>query len=187
MRDATRQHEVLLLPGLGDSGPAHWQSLWEARDPGIRRLRQREWDAPVRDDWVRTLEDALAARSEPVVLAGHSTGAILVAHWLRDAAPAQIARVAGALIVAPSDPQGPNYPAGPTGFDPVPTAAMPFRAIVVASDRDPYAALDWSRRHAQAWGADCVVLHDAGHINTDSGHGAWPEGYALLERLRARD
>jgi len=181
-----RPYEALMLPGLGNSGPAHWQSVWQARDAGITRLRQREWDAPVRDEWVRTLDDALAERSVPVVLAGHSTGAILVAHWLSQVAPAQVAKVAGALIVAPSDPLGPNYPAGPTGFDPVPRVAMPFRAIVVASDRDPYAALDWSRRHAQAWGAECVVLPDAGHINADSGHGAWSEGYALLDTLRIR-
>jgi len=176
---------VLILPGLGDSGPAHWQSVWEAGDDGIRRVQQRDWDAPVREEWVRTLSAAIAAESGPVVLVGHSTGAILVAHWLHAATPEEAGKVAGALIVAPSDPLGPDYPDGPTGFDPVPTAPMPFRAIVVASDADRYASLAWSQRHAQAWGAVIVVLPDAGHVNADSGHGAWPEGLALLDALRS--
>ena len=29
-----------------------------------------------------------------------------------------------------------------------------------------------------------MVLAGAGHINAASGHGPWPEGFALLERLR---
>ncbi|PYM48393.1 MAG: hypothetical protein DME16_11120, partial [Candidatus Rokuibacteriota bacterium] len=37
---------VLVLPGYGDSGPEHWQSLWEAEDPACRRVVQRDWMLP---------------------------------------------------------------------------------------------------------------------------------------------
>ena len=180
---ALRQ-SILILPGLGDSGPEHWQSHWEARDAQSRRVQQRDWDAPVRDEWVSTLDAAIAAQREPVVLVGHSTGSILVAHWLSSADADTVSKVKGALLVAPSDPRGAHYPAGPSGFDPIPMIEMPFRTIVVASDDDLYASLGWSRACADAWGAECVVLASAGHINAASGHGAWPEGYALLDRLR---
>lgn len=178
------QRSVLILPGLGDSGPGHWQSCWEAGDARVSRVQQRDWDAPVRDEWVGTLNKAIEAQRDDVVLVGHSTGAILVAHWLLAAHADTIGKVTGALIVAPSDPQGAHYPAGPSGFDPVPLMKMPFRTIVVASDDDPYASLAWSLACADAWGAESVVLESAGHINVASGHGQWPEGYALLDRLR---
>lgn len=38
----------LILPGYGDSGPAHWQSRWEAADPAFHRVRQADWKSPRR-------------------------------------------------------------------------------------------------------------------------------------------
>jgi predicted alpha/beta hydrolase family esterase len=29
---------------------------------------------------------------------------------------------------------------------------------------------------AKAWGSDLSIIANAGHINTASGHGPWPEG-----------
>jgi predicted alpha/beta hydrolase family esterase len=37
---------VLILPGLGNSGPDHWQSHWERGDAACRRVEQDDWDAP---------------------------------------------------------------------------------------------------------------------------------------------
>jgi predicted alpha/beta hydrolase family esterase len=31
---------VPLLPGLSDSGPEHWQTLWMRGRPGFRRVEQ---------------------------------------------------------------------------------------------------------------------------------------------------
>lgn len=42
------QPRVLILPGRGNSGEKHWQSVWEKRDPQLRRVQQREWDNPDR-------------------------------------------------------------------------------------------------------------------------------------------
>jgi len=52
--------KVLLLPGLYDSGPEHWQSYWEREVPGATRIVQRDWDTPAREEWVEALEDAVA-------------------------------------------------------------------------------------------------------------------------------
>jgi uncharacterized protein len=181
MTDTTR---VLILPGIGDSGPAHWQSLWQANDATMHRVQQREWDAPACADWVDTLDAAVASESGPLVFAAHSSACGLIAHWLQTASAEAIAKIRGALLVAPSDPDGPHYPIGPTGFGPMPMTRLPFATIVVASDDDIYATVDHSRRYATAWGAEFVLLPQAGHINASSGHGAWPQGYALLQRLR---
>ncbi|HBK46968.1 MAG TPA: hypothetical protein DDZ67_11160, partial [Xanthomonadaceae bacterium] len=56
MTSATR---VLILPGRGDSGEKHWQSVWERNDPSLLRVRQREWDNPDREEWVATLDAAI--------------------------------------------------------------------------------------------------------------------------------
>ena len=174
---------VMILPGLGSSGPDHWQSHWERRDPGCARVQQKEWQTPRCADWVAELDRALAAQAQTVVLAAHSSGCALVAHWALQTK--QLAGVHGALLVAPSDPDGAHYPNGPTGFGPVPLQRLPFASIVVTSDSDPYVSLQVARGYAQAWGSRCVVMENAGHINSASGHGAWEQGYALLESLRA--
>ena len=43
---------ILVLPGLGGSGPDHWQTRWEARYPRQRRVAQRDWDCPDREQWL---------------------------------------------------------------------------------------------------------------------------------------
>ena len=47
---------TLLLPGWLDSGPAHWQSRWEALY-GWRRVTQSDWVWPKRGDWMARLEE----------------------------------------------------------------------------------------------------------------------------------
>jgi uncharacterized protein len=180
---------VLILPGLGNSGPDHWQSHWERRDPACVRVVQDEWEAPHCAAWVSRLAEAIARANGSVVLAAHSAGCALVAHWAasvqaRPEAASPLTAVRGALLVAPSDPTGPNYPVGPVGFAPVPIGRLPFPAIVVTSDNDPYVSLDRARDYAAAWGASLVVLEGAGHINVASGHGPWAEGFGMLARLR---
>ena len=51
---------MLVLPGIGGSGPQHWQTLWEARNPAFRRVIQRDWERPVCAEWAGTLERAVA-------------------------------------------------------------------------------------------------------------------------------
>lgn len=174
---------VLILPGIGNSGPDHWQSHWERTQGGCTRVVQDEWDSPRCADWVARLDDILARQALPVVLAAHSSACALVAHWAAHGGP-QISRVRGALLVGPSDPEGPNYPVGPVGFAPVPMQQLPFRSTVVASTNDPYVRLETAEAYASAWGSRLVVLEQAGHINVASGFGAWPEGLALLNDLR---
>ena len=50
---------ALTLPGLYDSGPEHWQTLWEQDDPTFMRVVQRDWERPIRQEWVGTLETAV--------------------------------------------------------------------------------------------------------------------------------
>jgi predicted alpha/beta hydrolase family esterase len=173
--------KVLILPGLHDSGPDHWQSHWVRTLPNAVRVDQQEWANPDRAEWVETLERAIAVHGPDVVLVGHSTGCALIAFW----AAKTLRTVRGALIVAPSDTEAPSYPEGPTGWSPMPMSRIPFPSIVVASTDDEYASLERARAFATAWGSSFVDIGAAGHINSASGLGEWPEGRELLGELLA--
>ncbi|MGI8570047.1 MAG: alpha/beta hydrolase [Methylocella sp.] len=43
--------EILVIPGLGGSGPDHWQSRLEAKIPTARRVVQADWEHPALDAW----------------------------------------------------------------------------------------------------------------------------------------
>jgi hypothetical protein len=171
---------VLILPGLYNSGPDHWQSRWEAAHPAFRRVEQDDWERPRCEDWVARLDAAVRAASDPVLVA-HSSSCVLVARW---AATRSAGRARAALLVAPSDSEAPSYPVGPTGFAPMPLGRLPFPSVVVASTDDPYVAIERAREFARAWGSRLVIIGAAGHINGQSGLGDWPAGFALLEELR---
>lgn len=175
---------TLILPGLSSSGPDHWQSHWERADSTCVRVQQLEWDAPRCADWVLALERAVRGCDGDVVLVGHSSSCAMVAHWAHATTAGMLARVRGALLVAPSDPEGAHYPAAPSGFAPVPLETLPFRSIVVASNDDMYVSLERARAYATAWNSEFVDVGAAGHINAASGHGPWPDGVALLNQLR---
>ncbi len=170
---------VLLLPGLFDSGPEHWQSYWERSDATFLRVRQRDWNAPARVDWVAALDAAVTASGPGVVLVAHSTACALVAFWATE----HRRPVRGALLVGPSDTEASSYPEGPTGFSPMPRRRLPFPAIVVASENDEFVSLDRAAGFARDWGARLVNIGPAGHINSASGLGDWPRGRLLLDEL----
>jgi uncharacterized protein len=171
---------VLTVPGWENSGPAHWQSLWERGDPRrFRRVEQRDWDLPDPDDWVHALDAAIAAEPGPVVLVAHSLGCIAVARWA-----AKFARpVAGALLVAPADVERADTPEPIRCFAPVPLQPLPFRSILVASGNDEYLSMDRARHFARCWASELVPAGAAGHLNTAAGFGPWPQGERLLESL----
>ena len=170
---------VLVLPGLGNSGPQPWQTLWELRHPQWQRVNLGDWDNPVCEDWVHVLDLAVRACPSPPVLVAHSLACLLVAHWAHRSALAP----KGAFFVAVPDHQGAIFPNTPRGFVPVPMVPFAFRSLVVASANDPFGSLTHAKHCAIAWGSSFVDIGPAGHINADSGHGEWTEGYALLNRF----
>lgn len=178
---------VLIIPGLGGSGPEHWQTAWEARLPRCTRVVQRDWDHPDREEWLQALRRAIVGAGEPVVAVTHSLGCALIAHavsrW-----PSLVDRtLRAALLVAPADVDSPAHtPPETRGFAPMPRARLPFPATVIASRDDPYVSIDRARAFAAAWGAQFFDACAIGHINAASGLGDWPVGRDHLAALIAR-
>ena len=169
---------VLVVPGLGGSGPEHWQTLFVQRNPGLTRIEQADWDDPEPAAWTAALEAAVRAAPGPVVLVAHSLACALVAHWARSGS---MERIAAAMLVAPPDVEAEEgVPPQVRVFAPMPADPLPFPAVVLASRNDPYCAIERACGFAALWGADFIDVGELGHINTVSGHGPWPEGERLM-------
>jgi len=169
-----------IVPGLGNSGPDHWQTFFEKSGTNFRRIEQKEWDAPLRSDWVTTIDKVVSEYDlSTVILIGHSLGCSTIAHWA-----AQFKRqIMGALLVSPSDIESPVYTFPAKGFDPIPTAKFNFKTIIVASEDDPWVSRDRAKYFANNWGSELITIGKAGHINTASGYGEWPQGLEILKML----
>ena len=170
---------VLILPGYEGSGPQHWQTLWEEKNPSFKRVEQRDWNHPVCSEWMQTLEKAVSLSGPDTVLVAHSLACLLVVHW----AASTSLSIAAAMLVAVPDPQSPNFPKAAIGFSPVPQQSLPFQSLIVASTNDPFGTIDYSLRCAAAWESEFRNIGAAGHINANSGLGEWREGFALLQTL----
>jgi prephenate dehydrogenase len=173
---------VLVLPGWQNSGPRHWQTLWEQQNPIFLRVQQRDWEFPHREWWLERITAEVKQSPAPIVFAAHSLGCLAVAHWCK-AAQAEVGKIKGALLVAPADVERSDSPKQFKDFAPVPRDLLPFPSIVVASSTDPYLTQERAREFARSWGSRFVDIGAAGHVNGESGLGDWPEGKRLLRVL----
>ena len=170
--------EILVIPGLGGSGPDHWQSRWEAKIPAVRRVVQADWDNPRLDSWRGRIVEEVARASRPVVLVAHSLGALAAAHAAPFLAKGENSgKVKGGFLVAPPSIEAlAKMDAIDLAFLTLPSELIPFPALVIASRDDPYASFTDSEDLARLLGAELADAGFSGHINIESGHGPWPEG-----------
>jgi uncharacterized protein len=173
----------LLVPGRGIPRPEHWLNRWAGEHPDYR------WAPPPPgppfdiDARVAALQAEIAADDQPVVLIAHSAGCVTTAVW----AARHTGPVTAALLVAPPYID-PTWTPGPddaldVAVLVVPRQPLPFRSVLVASRTDPYTTFEQSEQYAADWGAELVDAGDAGHIDTATGYGPWPQGERLLAAL----
>jgi hypothetical protein len=174
--------DILIIPGLGNSGPEHWQSRWQSKLSSARRMHHDDWHTPSRKAWVDALLTAVGDPAKPVVLVAHSIGVATIAH----AAPKLVGRVAGAFLAGMSDwNRAEVLPGLAHDFAPLPREPLPFPSMLVGSRNDPWCDFDVAGDHANAWGSFFMDAGEAGHINAESGHGPWPEGTMVFARFLA--
>jgi predicted alpha/beta hydrolase family esterase len=144
---------------------------------------QDDWLWPKRGDWMARLEEVVIGSEQRAVLVAHSLGCLLVAAW---AAHSQnTARVACALLVAPPDVEREDMPPNLYSWRPITRKPLPFPALAVLSDDDPFCTPQRARRLVGEWECQLVSIGDAGHINGASNLGEWPDGQVLLRGLVA--
>lgn len=185
---------TLIIPGLHDSGPEHWQTWMLTQIDGAQRVDQHDWSQAVIETWSQRVGEAIDRAVGQVWLIAHSFGCLAAV----TATVGRADRVAGALLVAPANPERfaahgliasrESSIATDTNKETI-TAHIPHRplgipAVVVASANDPWMRLTAASVWADRWGAQFECIGRAGHINADSGFGPWPQGLSLFERFR---
>ncbi len=173
--------DLLLLPDLGGADSDHWQARWEKKLSTARRVEQDDWHTPDRNAWVSRIVGEAEAATRPVVLIGHGLGVIAAIH----AAPLlPKGRVVAGFFVAPRDVDRQDiYTTALSGFGPAPRDPLSFPAILVASRSDETCSFETAEDYGYAWGALVVDAGEAGHLDSDSGQGPWPEGSLTLGRI----
>ena len=177
---------ILIVPGLRDDMPDHWQTLLQAKLTKVACVPRMERDKLSCAAWVAELDRSLARIEGPVILVAHSGGVIMVVHW----AQSHRRVIHGALLAAPPDFETPLPEGYPTqevlrqnGWLPTPRSPLPFPSIVAASTNDPLGRYDRVAELATAWGSRIVNVGAVGHLNPASGFGEWPRAEALIREL----
>ncbi len=189
----------MIVPGIWNSDPDHWQSRWqadrEAEDGRVVRIAPASWSHPDPEDWQAAITSAVASldpEDGPPVLVAHSLGVLAAAQWLSD--HESVARglsrpgptplpVAGALLVAPPDPEAEGFPPGAHGFTAPTRPAAVDNVHLVVSDDDPYCSAARAVAFATTLGATVHRFGAVQHVNVASGVGAWSAGRALLSTI----
>lgn len=192
------QHNILIVPGLNGSGPTHWQTWLEGRLPEATRVAGIDWESPVLSRWAGAVRKEIDRLPGDVWIVAHSFGCLASVVAAAD----RPERVAGALLVAPADPEcfslfglrseGEERAAASVVtnaeasiVDALPQHPLPFPSLLVASSNDHWLKLMRAAWWAERWGSRLLNLGAAGHINVDSGFGPWPQVLTLLRSLQA--
>jgi hypothetical protein len=177
---------VLIVPGLREHVPGHWQTLLEPKLSKVASVPRMERDKLSCAMWVAELDRSLAAIAGPVILVAHSAGVMITVHW----AQKHRRPIHGALFAAPPDFESPLPEGYPTpdvlrdnGWLPTPRARLPFRSIVAASTNDPLGSFDRIVDLAAAWGSELVNVGAVGHLNPAAGYGEWPRAEEFIREL----
>ncbi len=181
----TSDTDIFIIPGYTNSGEDHWQTRWERKLSTARRVVQDDWHNPTRKDWVTRIIHQVSQAERPAILVAHSLGVLATVH-AADLLPKGLVR--GAFLVAPADIHNDAIPdAIDRAFGDDLDRPLPFPSVLVASRNDPYCSFERAEQLARHWGAELADAGNVGHINTDSGHGPWPEGTlrfaGLLKKL----
>lgn len=177
---AIAQHEprLLVVPGLNDSGPGHWQTWLQAQFRDARRVEQRDWSRPDLDRWAERVGSTLdRCGGDAWIAVAHSFGCLALARHLalRPDSP-----VRAVLFVAPAEPDKFGV------AEALPRTRLAVPSTLVASDNDPWMGVASTRRWAQRWGSGWLTLGEAGHINAEAGFATLPLARRWVMTMQAR-
>jgi predicted alpha/beta hydrolase family esterase len=174
---------TLLLPDLDCEGSGYWQEHWAATRIDCHGVGIGPAGSPDRNCCVSRLDRACRGIDAPLILVGHGLGALTIAAWAGLMSGEGEAGIAGAVLIAPSDPLADGADPRLQSFAPLPQTIFSFPALVVASDDDPAIVPDRAFSLARQWGAGFARFGACGHFGPRDGLGWWPEGEALLDRF----
>ncbi len=172
----------IIVPGYQGSPEGHWQFWLNGELSNSEMVVQDDFEYPKMDMWVARLEEVISKCDEPIQLIAHSLGCVTVVKWAQQFNTAKIDSV---ILVAPADVESSYLPKEITGFGKIPQIKLPFSTTVIGSHNDPYMSFERVSSLANSWSAKFVDAGFAGHINTASGFGPWPDILPILEEAKS--
>lgn len=173
------QNSFLIIHGLGGSGPDHWQT-WLAHELTRNNYHVQyptftNFNSPNKSVWLEELSTTLETIPEEnnLTIITHSLGCLLWLHY----ASTQNKQIANQVIlVAPPSPN--HILTEAKSFYPVPLDGNTLKkasenTLFIHSTNDPYCSIEDSGNYSNL-GFPTMTIPNAGHINSQSGHGKWP-------------
>ncbi len=174
----SKKYLLLNVPGIGNSGAMHWQSNWELTFPNIKRLSQKNWDSPDKDDWVAELGRLIKQNTDkPIVLITHSLGGGVAIHANE---LDKLQNVKGVFMVALPDIERDDFPKDCTGFVPMPKKALTIPGVMISSETDDWCSINVAEKWAEILKVPFINIGDKQHICGASEFETWEEGKRLL-------
>lgn len=165
--------KVLILHGWHGSDLPHWQA-WLAQalvleDCIVAFPKLSDNASPNKDIWLNQAREIIEDFRPDIVIA-HSLANIL---WFHLAGSISYTVKKLLLCAPPRDLS--DYDEVKSFFpSPIPTSLSAAYSLLLVSDNDPYISIDEANLLASKLNIPLEIIHNAGHINADSGFGEWP-------------
>ncbi|NNG75766.1 alpha/beta hydrolase [Acinetobacter sp. ANC 4277] len=175
---------TVIVPGVGGSEHAHWQSWLQRQLMSCSRVQQKDWNTPVLQNWISEFVNTVAPIQGNMQIVAHSFGCLTTVAALAQH-PELNQKIKNLILVAPANPAR----FGEAGFarDSQQDYQRYFHQLKIAvpttflmSENDPWLNFEDAKCLAKAWKLNPINLGQVGHINVASGFGPFPEIYNYL-------
>lgn len=175
---------TVIVPGVGGSEAAHWQSWLQDQLMSCSRVQQHDWNQPILKQWVKQFADTVLPLKGDLQIVAHSFGCLTTVAALAQYPELQ-QRIQNLVLVAPANPAR----FGDQGFsrDSQNDYAAYFHQLKIVvptslliSENDPWLSFQDAQDLARAWQLCPINLGRVGHINVASGFGPFPEIFNYL-------
>ena len=178
---------TVIVPGVGGSEPAHWQSWLQRQLMSCSRVQQQDWNNPILETWIKQLVDTVQSIQDNIQIVAHSFGCLTVVAALNEY-PELNRKIKNLILVAPANPAR----FGEAGFarysqqdyqDYFHQLTIRVPTTLLISENDPWLSFSDATLLADAWKLKAINLGQVGHINVAAGFGPFPEilNYMLPE------
>lgn len=176
MQTLSSKPKILILHGWGGSDFPHWQS-WLAAELAkngypVYFPQLPFMHTPRKKVWLESLEEIMSS-FKPDRVVCHSLGNMLW-FWYAKIHPEAIFEKV--LLVAPPA-RSTNIKAIDTFFPYPKAATLSQNALFVASTNDKYMSINEAYGLQSELGCEMKIVENAGHLNSNSGYGAWQFSY----------
>ena len=175
---------TVIVPGVGGSEQAHWQSWLQRQLMSCSRVQQKDWNHPILKDWIQQFVKTVRPIQGDIQIVAHSFGCLTTVAALA-LHPELNRKIKNLVLVAPANP----VRFGENGF--ARDSAADYKAFfhqlnirvpttMLISENDPWLAFEDAKQLADAWKLYPVNLGQVGHVNVASGFGPFPEIFNYL-------